>query len=147
VSAASWPQLLRRSCSPDAITILRSTVAMWRAEFATRALGLRTACRWLGVRHPGESALASGRPVPSAVHQQTQHRVTWALRLSGLPDTCLRRALVAGYLTQEYRPTLRIGVRSRNPFEAHAWLEYGGVAYEPGNSNSPEPLTELRGLK
>jgi Transglutaminase-like superfamily len=119
--------VLRRLDAHGAPAVAGAVIALWIAEVALRGPGLRTACRWLGIRDPGEPPLAGVAPIPETMARAGERRASRALRLSGLPNTCLRRALAGGYLTRSFRPTLRLGVRKRTPFEAHAWLEYAGI--------------------
>lgn len=72
----------------------------------------------------GERVQKTNRMVRSAVHHSLSH------------FTCLEESLGLWYLLQRQgiASRLRIGVRKSNgKFEAHAWVEYGGVAL-----NQPE---------
>ena len=49
-------------------------------------------------------------------------------------DSCLRVALVGGFLVRDLAPILRIGVaRHHGEVKAHAWLEIGGRSLDPGS--------------
>jgi hypothetical protein len=57
------------------------------------------------------------------------------LRHRPFNGTCLRRALIAGYVLRHHDPTLRIGVaKYSRQVEAHAWLEIGGISLDPDAS-------------
>jgi hypothetical protein len=65
--------------------------------------------------------------------------VRWAFdatdRVLGLlpgRSQCLRRALIAGHLLREHKPSLHIGARRDGTLAFHAWLELdGNVAADP----------------
>jgi hypothetical protein len=49
-------------------------------------------------------------------------------------DSCLRLALVGGFLVRRLDPALRIGVaKHEGEIKAHAWLEIGGLSLDPGS--------------
>lgn len=86
---------------------------------------------WLGLRLGTERGLASVAATWDEVPENTAETLSavdtilgwWSAR-----SPCLTRALAAGYLLREERPTLRIGALQagtvRN-WAAHAWLEIG----------------------
>ena len=79
---------------------------------------------WLG--EPG----ASARPAEE-VAATASRMVAAAARHSPFPSTCLERSLALWWLLARrgVAAQLRIGVRKTGEkFEAHAWVEYDGVA-------------------
>jgi hypothetical protein len=93
-----------------------------------RGVGLKTTCRVLG-------GLTRVRDVPAPTLEEAQdlaRRVAWvSRRRSLLPAACLPRSLVVWALLrlQGADADLRIGVRTpTDAFEAHAWVEWLGVA-------------------
>jgi hypothetical protein len=75
----------------------------------------------------------------------SQRRWLWAtnvvLQRWPFGDTCLRRALVLGYLLRRERPVLRIGVAQGEEALAHAWIETEKFAI--GAQPAYTPLTRL----
>lgn len=56
-----------------------------------------------------------------------------ALKYWPFGDSCLRVALVGGFLVRDLDPVLRIGVAKHDgEVKAHAWLEVGGLSLDPG---------------
>jgi len=87
-------------------------------------------------------ALANGEadPEPRPAEAPVSTHVRWAFdatdRVLGLlpgRSQCLRRALIAGHLLREHKPSLHIGSARRDGKLAfHAWLELDGqVAADP----------------
>jgi len=63
------------------------------------------------------------------------------LRHRPFNGTCLRRALIAGYVLRHYDPRLRIGVaKSFGQVEAHAWVEVGGISLDPDANQTYQVL-------
>lgn len=109
---------------------LRSSTCLLVAatvEVLLHTVSLPKTCQILGIgfkrQATGDAEAAQGLG-PEAL------RVAWRLdqlyHQYPLPDTCLRRALVAGRLLVEQRPELIVGVRTAPHFEAHAWLKVRG---------------------
>jgi hypothetical protein len=70
--------------------------------------------------------------------------VPWVLRRWPLPETCLRRALVTGWVLRRHRPALLLGLTA-DGVTAHAWVEADGVAYGAGETVGDfEPLSAPR---
>lgn len=61
-------------------------------------------------------------------------------------DTCLRQALVCGWLLRRLRPELQLGVaRVDGAVRAHAWLVVNGCVVDPRRAvSSYQPLTAVR---
>ncbi len=61
-------------------------------------------------------------------------------------DTCLRQALVCGWLLRRLRPELQLGVaRVDGAVKAHAWLVVNGRVVDPRRAvSSYQPLTAIR---
>ncbi|WP_191280100.1 lasso peptide biosynthesis B2 protein [Nocardioides flavus (ex Wang et al. 2016)] len=56
-----------------------------------------------------------------------------ALKYWPFGDSCLRMALVGGFLVRDLDPVLRIGVAKHDGVvKAHAWIEIGGLSIDPG---------------
>jgi hypothetical protein len=57
-------------------------------------------------------------------------------------DTCLRQALVCGWLVRRLRPALQLGVaKVDGEVRAHAWLVVGGTVVDPRRAvSSYQPL-------
>ncbi len=67
-----------------------------------------------------------------------------ALRHSPYGDSCLRVALVGGFLVRRLDPVLRIGVAKHDgEIRAHAWLEIGGRSLDAGSVDFA-PVERLR---
>jgi hypothetical protein len=61
-------------------------------------------------------------------------------------DTCLRQALVCGWLLRRLRPALQLGVaKVDGEVRAHAWLVVSGTVVDPRRAvSSYQPLTAVR---
>ena len=91
------------------------------------------AARWLGAplvrSDPGELP-------PAHVSLFTERELTllgclpWVQRLWPWDETCLRRALAAGWLLRRHRPALCLGLTSSEGALAHAWLVIEGQALD-----------------
>lgn len=141
--------------------VLRRAIALWRMPYRTRmttaralcitplveiglhALPLPELCAYLGIR------LATQDTPPKTTTQTTditcqrvrevQHATEVALRAWGRKRNCLRRALIAGYVLKPHTPELRLGARrGLNGFEAHAWLDVGGVRIDSSGAAAAE---------
>ena len=124
-------------------TDLARTAVAWGVA-AVVEVGLHTVrlprlCRWLGV--PLDTS-AAPRPRPDGVvivPRRARRRLAAtrrALKYWPFGDSCLRVALVGGFLVRDLDPVLRIGVaRHRSEITAHAWLEIGGVSLDPGSGD------------
>ena len=54
------------------------------------------------------------------------------LRRRPFNPTCLRRALLGGYVLRRHAPVVRIGVAKTDKLVlAHAWVEVDGVSLDP----------------
>lgn len=88
--------------------------------------------------------LPSGSPVVLIPRERRQVRT--ALRLLKrwpLGDTCLRQALVCGFLLRHRHPALHIGVAKLDgEVRAHAWLTVGDSILDPIGSASSYLLLE-----
>ena len=105
-------------------------------EAGLRTVSLPRLARWLRVPLTLDRSSASigglhQLPLTKAEGDllDTARRV---LRHRPFNGTCLRRALIAGYVLRRHDPTLRIGVaKSSGQVEAHAWVEVGGISLDP----------------
>jgi hypothetical protein len=109
-------------------TLARCLLTATSVEFLLRTASLPRVCRLLRVGFsPLQMASSPANSVEllPSVRRVARH-VDYVYRRFPLPDTCLRRALVAGRLLTEHRPELVLGVRTAPHFEAHAWLTVAG---------------------
>lgn len=124
---SAWPSF-GSAVPKSSICLLVAAVV----EVLLRTISLPRACKLLGIDFKREATCDTG----TAQGDSTQALDPVALRVAALvdqvyrryplPDTCLRRALVAGKLLGDQRPELVLGVRTSPRFEAHAWLKVGG---------------------
>ena len=84
-------------------------------------------------------------PLPrwAARRVETSRRV---LRHWPFGDTCLRQALVCGWLLRRLGPVLQLGVaKVEGDVRAHAWLVVGGSVIDPRRAvGSYQPLAAVR---
>jgi hypothetical protein len=68
------------------------------------------------------------------------------LRHWPLGDSCLRQALVCGWLVRRLRPRLQLGVaKVDGEVRAHAWILVGSAVVDPRRAvSSYQPLTSVR---
>lgn len=89
-------------------------------------------------------------PAPSPRIEQLRVAIARATRFGITRPSCLTRALALMRMLEREGYTggaVRIGVRRKSgSFEAHAWVDYGGVALDidPGLSRPFTPLTDAR---
>lgn len=100
-------------------------------EALLRSRSLPQACKLLGVEVGAASRLAPLCPKALApdharVHADVAKVYTWL----PLPDTCLRRALTAGFRLRSEKPQLVIGIRKSHHLDAHAWLVTRGAVID-----------------
>jgi hypothetical protein len=120
------------------LTFLRACALLALIEVGLRSLSLPVLARMLGVRLERGPERAGRDRVRLPPEVRPILRVVDAmLRDFASEGLCLKRSLLAGGLLRKYRPTLRIGVASREgKIGAHAWLELDGTALPemPGSS-------------
>ncbi|WP_210438694.1 lasso peptide biosynthesis B2 protein [Nocardioides xinjiangensis] len=120
--------------------LVRTAVAFVLAavvEVGLRSLRLPRLSRLLGV--PLDTAARRDPRTPGVVvvpHRARRRLAATRRALEHWPfgDSCLRVALVGGFLVRDLDPVLRIGVASHDgEVKAHAWLEIGGLSLDPGS--------------
>jgi hypothetical protein len=103
-------------------------------DVSLRTLGFQRSWAWLA------RFARRDRPVvaPNAADLAAAGRLAELARSVGArspwPASCLRQALAVWLLLRRRQlpAELKIGVQRRNaPFQAHAWVELGGVALDP----------------
>ena len=74
------------------------------------------------------------------------HAARRVLRHWPFGDSCLRQALVCGWLVRRLRPALQLGVaKVEGEVRAHAWLVVNGTVVDPRRAvSSYQPLTAAR---
>ena len=74
------------------------------------------------------------------------HAAWRVLRHWPFGDTCLRQALVCGWMLRSLRPALQLGVaKVDGEVRAHAWLVVGGTVVDPRRAvSSYQPLAAVR---
>jgi hypothetical protein len=92
-----------------------------------------------GVDAYGE--VAGARPLPDWAVRRV-HASRRILRHWPFGDTCLRQALVCGWLVRRLRPALQLGVaKVEGDVRAHAWLVVSGAVVDPRRAvSSYQPL-------
>lgn len=103
-------------------------------DLSLRSAGFQRSRGWLSRFLPSEGVLLQVSPESLADAQ----RLAWLARAVGARSlwrtSCLRQALAVWLLLRRRRlpAELKIGViRREAPFQAHAWVELGGVALDP----------------
>ncbi|MCW4458858.1 lasso peptide biosynthesis B2 protein [Microbacterium sp. MPKO10] len=122
------------------------TIMAARVEVALRKGGVHRAAR-IGAVHVDMDGTASapGTPAEAGLTPRELEKLDTAwrvLRHGPFNGTCLRRALVGGYVLRHHRPLLRIGVsKADGTVAAHAWVDVHGVSLDPDGSGQYSPLT------
>jgi len=125
---------LRQGLHPRHVLVLAVTVVV---EIGLRTITLPRLVRLLGVRLDvdGSSLQETGSADPGISRQirRSGRAIDRVLRRWPFGDTCLRRALILGFLIRRLDPTLLIGVRRDEAGEiaAHAWLAVAGTTLDP----------------
>jgi hypothetical protein len=128
------PDLRHRLRPEDLALTLQATVVAAVVEVGLRSTRLPTLAGLLGVpltTAPGPSRRPGG---PEPLPRWARRRLAASRRaLRHLPfQTCLRSALVGGFMIRRLDPRLRIGVAKDNgTIRAHAWLVVDGVSLDP----------------
>lgn len=107
-----------------------------RIEYLVRFEGLTKAAKCAGVAVALNGMAAptgSTDDIPISVRERERLDTAWrVLRIRPFNSTCLRTALVGGYVLRAHRPALRVGVgKSNGLVAAHAWIEVDGVSLDP----------------
>ncbi len=76
---------------------------------------------------------------------QRMHAVRRVLRHWPFGDTCLRQALVCGWMVRRLHPALQLGVaKVEGEVRAHAWLVVNGTVVDPRRAvSSYQPLAAV----
>lgn len=103
-----------------------------------RALGTPLAVDQLDYATTGFELPASGLRRMESARRVLRH---WPLG-----DTCLRQALMTGWMLRRLRPALQLGVaKVDGEVRAHAWLVIQGTVVDPRRAvTSYQPLTAAR---
>lgn len=125
---------LRQGLHPRHVWIVVITILV---EVGMRTTRLPRLTRLLGIRLgvDGSPTPEPASPDPAVLFRirRTARAIDRVLRRWPFGDTCLRRALVLGFLIRHLDPTLLIGVRRNEAGEiaAHAWLAVAGTTLDP----------------
>lgn len=134
MSVAVGLRKIRQGLHPRHLPVVAVTAAV---EIGMRTLRLPRLARLLGVRLEthGQPVEDAAPPDPTVVRRvrRAGRAIDRVLRRWPFGDTCLRRALILGFLIRRLGPTLLIGVRRNEEGEiaAHAWLVVGGTTLDP----------------
>lgn len=124
----------------DRMAVTRAAVVLCAVEVGLRVTDIRhlaTVFRVPLADRPSPGGVDG--PVPSDLselspaEQRRCRAVDWVLARWVLPGTCLRRALLTGFALRRRRPRLRLGLTA-DGVTAHAWVEAGDRAYDPGET-------------
>lgn len=103
-------------------------------ESGLRLIGLNRVAKILGV-HLGFDNSTSTSAYDLSLSNRERERLELGLRMlrrGPFNGTCLRRALLAGYILRSHAHAVRVGVRSVDGnIAAHAWLVVDGVSLDP----------------
>ncbi len=134
MNAAATFGKVRRALHPRHVRVIAVTIIV---EIGLHTTTLPRLARLLRVRldvdgHPAQDGIALDPPVMLGIRRygRAMDRV---LRRWPFGDTCLRRALILGFLIRRLDPILCIGVRRDDAGEiaAHAWLVVASVTLDP----------------
>jgi hypothetical protein len=141
-----------RSPRQERRLLLEALVLLPVTAVALRVVGFR---RWQSFL-TRRAYSAGPRQNPEEQNMHLAHlavsSVNKASRFSPWPSSCLQQSLTLGWLLRRrgIDSQLRIGVRkAAGRFEAHAWVEHGGVVlYDPGGTDGgyvpfARPITPL----
>lgn len=121
----------------DRVAVARVVVVLCVVEAGLRLTDIRRLAAVLRV--PLADGAAGPTPPSSDLHELSPgelrlcRAIGWALSRWVLPGTCLRRSLLTGFFLRRRRPVLRLGL-TPDGVTAHAWVEAGGVSYDPGET-------------
>lgn len=120
-----------------AASLGRTAVSALLVEGLIRFAPLPRTCRLLGVRlgPPAKDTASHALPGLDARVSSVATDVARVYTSLPFPDTCLRRALTAGFRLRHLEPRLVLGVQKGAAFRAHAWLEVGGQVLDWGNTH------------
>jgi hypothetical protein len=136
-----WRQLP----APERLLALQLSLLLPIVDLSLRVVGFQRTWGWLarfarrncpGLAPEEADIAAAGRLAELA--RAVGARSPW-------PASCLRQALTVWLLLRRRRlpAELKIGVQRRNaPFQAHAWVELGGVALDP-TAAAHQPFPDL----
>jgi hypothetical protein len=136
-----WRQLP----APERLPALQLLLLLPIVDLSLRAAGFQRTWAWLS------RFARRDRPVvaPDAADLAAAERLAALARAVGArspwPASCLRQALVVWLLLRRRQlpAELKIGVQRRSaPFQAHAWVELGGVALDP-SAAAHQPFPDL----
>lgn len=129
------PTDLRRSVAALALVQVGIELALRTTDLAAVAgrLGVPLAGGDGADGANGTADARRGGSAPSHDEQRRLQAAAWLLNRWPLPATCLRRALLAGWVLRRHQPVLHLGL-APDGVTAHAWVEAGGVAYDPGDT-------------
>ena len=132
------PRLTLHGVGP--VDLVRTAAALLLAvvvEVGLRTLRLPRLARLLGVpleAGPGPDVEPAELVIVPRWARRRLAATRRALRYSPFGDSCLRVALVGGFLVRRLDPVLRIGVAKHDgEIRAHAWLEIGGRSLDAGS--------------
>ena len=120
-------------------------------EAGLKTVSLPRLARWLHVPLTlDRSSAPVGRldQLPLTEAESDLLDTAWrVLRHRPFNGTCLRRALIAGYVLRYHDPRLRIGVaKSSGQVEAHAWVEGGGISLDSDASKAYQAFQSPSGV-
>lgn len=131
MNAAATFLKVRRALHPRHLWVIAATVVV---EIGLHTIRLPRLARLLRVRldvdgHPAQDSLDPSAVLRIRRYGRATDRV---LRRWPFGDTCLRRALILGFLIRRLDPILCIGVRRDDAGEiaAHAWLVVAGATLD-----------------
>lgn len=139
IRSVSWREV------PDLVNTVIAAVVV---EVGIRTLPLPRLARLVGAPlDTSEPAPREGpAPVWSLRSRQQVRTSQRVFRHWPFGDTCLRQALVLGWLLRRLDPVLRVGVAKLDgAVRAHAWLEIAGTRLDPiGGASSYQVLLPAR---
>lgn len=129
-------------CIESWSSLCYTTATAVAVEALLKFTSLPHACSVLGVTLDIRNGSTADGNLPSPKPEHTTRRVlsihdqvALVYARLPLPDTCLRRALTAGFRLRRFKPRLVLGVKKSGSLAAHAWLEFNGVVLDWANTH------------